>query len=281
MNHYPHHIGDFNNATRHLTRVERSLYRDMLELYYDTEQPLNGDITKLARRLIATTEEERTALDVVLEEFFTLEDDGWHNHRCDSEIAKYQGQIEQASRAGKASAAKRGNRNPADDDSVLPVGSNASSTGVERALNDRTTNQNQNQNQNQERDAGKPAAVSRGEKTLKTALAECELAGRKVVADDHPVRAYFADAGITDEMAGVAWMRFREEHLTGTRKAKRYADWAAVFANSVKERWYRLWTVNPDGAANWTNEGLQARRVLEAQMAAADAAAEASAEVAA
>jgi uncharacterized protein YdaU (DUF1376 family) len=107
MNHYPHHIGDFNNATRHLTRVERSLYRDMLELYYDTEQPLNSDTTKIARRVLATSDEEKEALTLVLEEFFVLQDDGWHNSRCDAEIAKYQGQIEQASRAGKASAAKR------------------------------------------------------------------------------------------------------------------------------------------------------------------------------
>ena len=107
MNHYPHHIGDFNNATRHLTRVERSLYRDMLELYYDTEQPLNRDAAKIARRVLASSEDEREALSVVLDEFFVLQDDGWHNARCDAEIAKYQGQIEQASRAGKASAAKR------------------------------------------------------------------------------------------------------------------------------------------------------------------------------
>lgn len=111
MNHYPHHIGDFNNATRHLTRVERSLYRDMLELYYDTEQPLNSDPAKIARRVLAVTDDERTALNLVLEEFFVLQDDGWHNSRCDVEIAKYQGQIEQASRAGKASAAKRYGKN--------------------------------------------------------------------------------------------------------------------------------------------------------------------------
>ena len=111
MNHYPHHIGDFNNATRHLTRVERSLYRDMLELYYDTEQPLNCDTSKIARRVLASTDAELEALNSVLDEFFVLQDDGWHNIRCDVEIAKYQGQIEQASRAGKASAAKRYGKN--------------------------------------------------------------------------------------------------------------------------------------------------------------------------
>lgn len=124
MNHYPHHIGDFNNATRHLTRVERSLYRDMIELYYDTEQPLNSDTNKIARRILANSEEEHAAMLVVLDEFFVLQDDGWHNARCDAEIAKYTGQIEQASKAGKASAAKRSNQNK---------------TNVQQTFNDRLT----------------------------------------------------------------------------------------------------------------------------------------------
>jgi uncharacterized protein YdaU (DUF1376 family) len=132
VNHYPHHIGDFNNATRHLTRVERSLYRDLIDLYYDTEQALISDVDKLARKVLATSDEEKTALAMVLDEFFTLTDDGFHNDRCDQEIASYRGKIGNASNAGKASAAARANKK---------------ATGVERALNKRTTNQNQNQNQ--------------------------------------------------------------------------------------------------------------------------------------
>jgi uncharacterized protein YdaU (DUF1376 family) len=79
VNYYQHHIGDFNNATRHLTRVERSLYRDLIELYYDTEKPLNNDIVWLERKMIARSEEESNALLIVLNEFFSLEDDGYHN----------------------------------------------------------------------------------------------------------------------------------------------------------------------------------------------------------
>ena len=118
----------------------------------------------------------------------------------------------------------------------------------------------------------KPARTSRGGKTLKTYLAECREAGVKPIPDDHYVRGYIRDAGITEDMAAIAWVRFREDHTIGTRKAKRYADWPAAFANSVKDRWYRLWLVNPDGEANWTNEGLQARRVTEARQAEQEAA---------
>ena len=152
MNHYPHHIGDFNNATRHLTFVERALYRELLDLYYDTEKPLNSDTEKLARRVLANTPELRAALDVVLDEFFVRTPEGWVNARCEREVAKYLAQSEQASRAGKASAAKRKtSKGKGSAEGAQAAGADQSqqdSTTVERALNERTTNQNQNQNQN-------------------------------------------------------------------------------------------------------------------------------------
>lgn len=150
MNHYPHHIGDFNNATRHLTFVERALYRELLDLYYDTEKPLNSDTEKLARRVLANTPELRTALDSVLDEFFKNTPEGFRNRRCDREILKYHAQQEQASRAGKASAAKRKtSKGKGSAEGAQASGADQSQPGattVERALNDRTTNQNQNQN---------------------------------------------------------------------------------------------------------------------------------------
>lgn len=153
MNHYPHHIGDFNSATRHLTFVERALYRELLDLYYDTERPLIADATKLARRVLAHTDEQREALETVLHEFFEQQDDGWHNARCDREIAAYHERLEQQSRAGRASAAKRAQRQPGEDDVGNGVGagvrkaSNKQPTDAARPFNDRSTNQNQNQNQ--------------------------------------------------------------------------------------------------------------------------------------
>lgn len=122
-----------------------------------------------------------------------------------------------------------------------------------------------------ERDAGEPAAPakpsrsSRSDKTLKTYIDECRAAGVKPIPDDHPVRRYCESAGITADMAALAWLRFREEHTIGTRKAKRYTDWPATFANSVKDRWYKFWIANAEGDATWTSEGLQARRVVDAQ----------------
>jgi len=91
MNHYPHHIGDFNTATRHLSRLERAIYRDALDMYYDSESPLDGsDFDRLAKRLLCRDAEEVAALQFVLDEFFEQQDGGlWTHHRCDREIAKF------------------------------------------------------------------------------------------------------------------------------------------------------------------------------------------------
>ena len=107
MRYYPHNISDFNNATRHLTRIERSVYRDLLDLYYDTEQPITLDMIYLLRKIIARSEEEATAVQQVLNEFFNKTEQGWFNERCDREISEYQALNSAKSIAGKASAAKR------------------------------------------------------------------------------------------------------------------------------------------------------------------------------
>jgi uncharacterized protein YdaU (DUF1376 family) len=89
MHYYTHNIPDFDKATRHLDRVERSIYRDLIEMYYDKEKPLTTDLTMLARKIIARSPEELNALKTVLDEFFVLTEQGYTNHRCDEEIAEY------------------------------------------------------------------------------------------------------------------------------------------------------------------------------------------------
>ncbi len=107
MNFYPHHIGDFDRATRHLTRIERSVYRDLMDVYYDTEQRLTLDQAVLCRKIIARSNEEVTAVEQTLNEFFTKTPTGWYHERCEEELEAYRNSTSQKSLAGKASAAKR------------------------------------------------------------------------------------------------------------------------------------------------------------------------------
>lgn len=108
MHSYQHNIKTFNSATRHLTRVERSLYRDLIELYYDSEKPLPADnFDRLARLALANTDEEKTALRYVLGEFFT-ESNGFYVHDyCDEQIEKFYSNTTAKALAGKASAKAR------------------------------------------------------------------------------------------------------------------------------------------------------------------------------
>lgn len=126
--------------------------------------------------------------------------------------------------------------------------------------------------------AGEPATPPVPEKqkpravTLAAYLDTCKALATKAIPDDHHIRRYCADAGITDEMTAIAWLRFREEHTTGARKAKRYIDWPETFANCVKSSWYGLWVCNAEGPANWTSKGLQEKRVADARRAEKEAA---------
>jgi uncharacterized protein YdaU (DUF1376 family) len=107
MNYYQFHIGDYTSHTRHLSPIEDIAYRRLLDLYYLHERPLNSGSASVARQINMREFEDEVKL--ILEEFFTLSDDGWINVRADKEIAHYRGKIEQASRAGKASAERRFN----------------------------------------------------------------------------------------------------------------------------------------------------------------------------
>jgi len=146
MNKYMYHIGDFNNATRHLSKLERWFYRDMLDRYYDQEEALMGDFDLLCRKLQATDEQERTSVQQVLTEFFHLVDGRYHHHRCDAEIAVYQGLSHQKSIAGKASADARKRLKALSDAASKEVGKKKKQvlTGVEHlSTNEQPATSNQ------------------------------------------------------------------------------------------------------------------------------------------
>lgn len=98
MHYYYWNVKDYLSHTSHLTDAEDLAYRRMLDLYYQTEKPF-PDADYVARRVRASVE----TVEMVLREFFSREDDGWHNKRADEEIAKYQ----RLSEDGRRGAAKR------------------------------------------------------------------------------------------------------------------------------------------------------------------------------
>jgi len=105
MHYYQFNIGDYLSHTKHLDLMEDLAYRRLLDLYYLHERPLNSGIASVARQI--GMRDHETEVKSVLEEFFDLSDDGWINQRADKEIKHFHSKIDQASRAGKASAERR------------------------------------------------------------------------------------------------------------------------------------------------------------------------------
>ena len=84
MNYYPFHIGDYASATRHLSWDEDAAYRRLLDVYYTHEKAIPAD--KVYRLVVATTRQQKQAVDTVLQDFFTSTPDGWMHERCEMEL---------------------------------------------------------------------------------------------------------------------------------------------------------------------------------------------------
>jgi uncharacterized protein YdaU (DUF1376 family) len=105
MHYYQFNIGDYASHTRHLNVIEDCAYRRLLDFYYLHEKPIKQhDIA----RQINMREHEQEVLSV-LNEFFLSSDDGFVSPRANKEIEHFHSKIEQASKAGKASAERRFN----------------------------------------------------------------------------------------------------------------------------------------------------------------------------
>ena len=89
MNYYERHLGDYARRTAHLSLLEHGVYSLLLDRYYGSEKPLPLDLKAVQRLVGARTAGERAAVKTVLEEFFTLTDEGWRNKRCDEEIERF------------------------------------------------------------------------------------------------------------------------------------------------------------------------------------------------
>jgi len=70
-------------------------------VYYRRESPLPAAVAYIARLIGLRTRKEKEALEYVLPQFFTLDEDGWHNPRADEDIAAYHDKAETARKNGK------------------------------------------------------------------------------------------------------------------------------------------------------------------------------------
>jgi len=112
MHYYQFNIGDYQSHTAHLEPLEDLAFRRMLDWCYLHEKPLPFDAYEIAR--IIRLRDHASIVRDVLNEFFNRYGEGWVCDRVLEEIEHYKAKIEQASKAGKASAERRSNARSTD-----------------------------------------------------------------------------------------------------------------------------------------------------------------------
>jgi uncharacterized protein YdaU (DUF1376 family) len=226
MHYYQHHIGDFIKDTSFLTNEEVGIYLKLLWLYYDTEKPLPNSLFELSMKVNARDQQE--ALTGILEMFFSLQDNEWHHTRCDKEIQHYQQQLNTASKAGKASAAKRA--------------LNKNSTTVERPLDLCSTDVQLTNNQQPLTNNHKPKRESA------TAVACPSDVGEQVWQDWLLLRKA-KKASVTETVVKGARS---EANKLGWPLEKFLAEWCTRGSQGLKAEWVKDQTMSRTGQTNQT-----------------------------
>ena len=264
MHSYHHNIKTFNSATRHLTRVERSLYRDLIELYYDTEQPFQAtDFDRLSRTVLANSDEEKEALRYVLSEFFIKTGDVYTHNYCDDQIEKYRVGISAKAKAGIASAAAKKIKiasriehrtsNHSTELNVCSTEFNTCSTVVHNhepitnnQINTKPTEDVRPCESEKLFNGNFPNAVG-----IQSFVEACDQNGIKRIPETDAVFEFAGRNGISEEMIKICWQHFVR---TNRESGKRQKDWRKAFRNCVRSNWYKLWYIQPDGEVIATSQ---------------------------
>ena len=269
MNYYEHHIGDYAEATAHLTFIEDATYSRLIRKYYATEKPLPIDV-KLVQRLInARSKEEKNSVISVLNEFFTLTDDGWRQERCDHEIARFKDKQLKARR----SAEGRWQSFPSDESQPETTPNN----GCERnAIAMRThcspdtkhqspvtnlhTPGKQNNGGEKEKISQGPPMLADDEKIFheriekyKSFAAMISKEGRAIAVDDYRIRD-IVNLGVTEAEVAEAIATAKETRMKVSNPTPINAGYVLAILKGVRKK---AEAASADEDAWWkTNEGI-------------------------
>lgn len=91
MHYYNRNLGDYAKDAGHLGMLQHGAYTLLLDWHYATERAIPEDREDAYRIVRAGTDEEKQAVDSVLNEFFTLKKRGYVQARAMREISDYRG----------------------------------------------------------------------------------------------------------------------------------------------------------------------------------------------
>lgn len=157
MNYYPFHIGDFRSGTVNMTRLARWIYRDMLDVYYDSEKPLPLDLDALCDVIGADTDEERRIVERLLRFKFIKADDGYRHEICEQVISDYRVKAETAKANGKLGGRPRNPNKGKPEPDGNPLGSDSVSTGLAKETQSQTNQEPITKNQKPKKSKTTPA----------------------------------------------------------------------------------------------------------------------------
>ena len=89
MHYYPKNIGDYRRDTMNLSLLEHGVYTTLIDHYTLNEEPISLDHLDVCWTIGARTDNEKTAVCLILSKFFIKTDEGYRHKRCDEEIDKY------------------------------------------------------------------------------------------------------------------------------------------------------------------------------------------------
>ena len=107
MNYYRHFPGDYLRDTIHLSAAQDGMYRRLLDAQYTSEKPLPLDRTLLYATVRANTEDDKTAVESILSQFFIKTRHGFINRRVKKELLRTKEISEKRVNAAKSSSNKR------------------------------------------------------------------------------------------------------------------------------------------------------------------------------
>ena len=112
MHYYPKNIGDYRRDTMNLSLLEHGVYMTLIDHYTLNEEPFSLDQLDVCWLIGARSEDEKTAVCLILSKFFVQTDDGYSHKRCDEEIAKFKLNLDTARENGRKGGRPKPNNNP-------------------------------------------------------------------------------------------------------------------------------------------------------------------------
>lgn len=222
---YPRYVGDYQRKTSHLSLVEHGAYTLLLDHYYSTEKPLPASASVLHRVCRAFAPEEQAAVQSVVDQFFTLESDGYHNGKADEELIKRGDISEKRRKAAESRYAKAPAKAPA-----IAYTSTSTSTTTSIVKKD------------------PPKAAS---KSKRSAIPENWTPSEKDIS-------HAKDRKLDSQTIAAVGEQFRDHHISkGTLFANHSAAWRTWVKNHIGYHGTGTWPSNGKGGPGKNNGGRQ------------------------